>query len=147
MDLKRRRDLKKLGKREVERRSAELREVLRAANPSPLRSDEWARGYKIGTERDRWLRKKLPLLNRDEVISMFVVLSQDDPGWIAHSGSTGYVLCGKCGSAAPSVLPKSWFYWARCECGNIRLRRILFWERIFVREPSELTPLKLIGRA
>jgi hypothetical protein len=146
MDPVRRRELKQLGKKEVERRSAELQNTLSAANPSPVGSDEWARGYKLGIQREKWLRKKLPLLTPDELASMFVVHDATDPGWTAHGGSSGYLRCNKCGCAAPSVLPDTWFYWSSCSCGNIRLRRILFWKVILAKDPSELTPVKLVGR-
>lgn len=137
MDAERKRQLKALGKAEVERRSAELRASLAEANPAPPGSDAWAAQYRTSTERERWLRKELPVLHRGELESQFVVV-EDDGG--------GYVLCKSCGSAVPSAVPRRWFYGASCACGNIRWRCVLGWRRAFVRDPQALVPVKLIGR-
>lgn len=144
MDAERKRQLKALGKAEVERRSAELRATLDEANLAPPGSDAWAARYRTGTERERWLRATLPTLRRGELESLFVVLEEDGAGWVPRLG--GYVLCKACGSAAPSALPRRWFYWTSCECGNIRWRCLLGWRKAFVRDPQSLVPVKLIGR-
>jgi hypothetical protein len=144
MNAERRRQLKAVGKAEVERRSAELRAAVTASNPAPIGSDEWVRGYRAGTQRERWLRSKLPVLHRDALETAFLVSRDVGAGWIPHVG--GYVRCLRCGSAAPSALPRRWFYWAGCACGNVRWRCVLFWRRGVVADPESVEPVKLIGR-
>src|SRR5258706_15993453 len=103
MDANRKRELKQLGKAEVNRRSSELRAELSEANPAPIGSDDWAKNYRTGTDREKWLRKKLPTLHRDRLNSLFVVRTDVGVGWIPHVG--GYLLCSSCGSAVPSAIP------------------------------------------
>jgi hypothetical protein len=144
MDAETKRKLKKLGKAEVERRSAELRADLAEANPAPIGSDEWGERYKRGTERERWLRKKLPLLRKKRLEALFVVRREGPPGSIAGPGE--YVLCTTCGSAAPTALPRKLFYWASCGCGNIRWRCLLGWRKGEIRNLQAVVPVRLIGR-
>ena len=144
MDAERRRQLKAAGKAEVERRSAELQAALTAANPAPIGSDEWAQRYKVGTEREQWLLSKLPILDRATLDSMFVVSPDVSAGWVPHPD--GYLRCLKCGSAAPSVLPRRWFYWASCACGNIRWRCVLFLGRGVIDDTESVETVKLIGK-
>jgi hypothetical protein len=145
IDAERKRELKRLGKAEVERRSSVLKEAMELANPAPTDSDRWADGYRDGVERERWLKKKLPVLSRAQVERMFVVLPESTPGWVPHPG--GYVICTTCGSAAPSLMPWRLFYWASCACGNIRWRCILGWQRGTARDPRAIVSAKLLGRA
>jgi hypothetical protein len=145
MDAERKRQLKARGKAEVERRSAELRKVLAAANPASIDSVEWGANYKKGVERERWLRERLPLLDSKQLQELFVILPNENDGWHAHIGS--YVVCQRCGSAVPAALPRRLFYWAGCECKNVRWRCILFWQRVFVSDPSVVIPVKLVGKA
>jgi hypothetical protein len=144
MDAERRRQLKAAGKAEVERRSAELRAALTSANSVPVGSDAWAEGYRTGTKRERRLRSSLPVLHRDAVEAAFVVSQDVGAGWAPHVGA--YVRCLSCGSVAPAALPRRWFYWAGCACGNIRWRRVLFWRRGVVARPELVEPVKLIGK-
>jgi len=137
MDEERKRKLKALGKAEVERRSAELRAALDEANPARPGEDAWSSHYRTGTERERWLRNKLPILHRSELESQFVAL---------EDAEAGYLLCKVCGSAVPAAVPRRWFYWASCACGNIRWRCLLGWRRAFVRDPGSVVAVKLIGR-
>jgi hypothetical protein len=145
MDPERRRQLKRAGKAEVERRSAELNAAMSASNPAPVGSEEWGRGYKSGTERERWLRVKLPVLHRPQLESLFVVLPQAGAGWVAHPG--GYVQCLKCGSAVPSAMPRRLFYWSGCACGNIRWRWLFFRGRATVADAKAVVPVTLVGKS
>ena len=145
MDAEQKRALKRLGKAEIERRSSELRAALRQANPGGTGSDEWAKGYRSGVERERWLQKALPILSRAQLEELFVVLTENRPGWFPHPG--GYVICTICGSAAPSFMPWRLFYWRSCVCGNIKWRCLLGWRRGSAREPDAIVSAKLLGRA
>jgi hypothetical protein len=145
MDAARRRELKRLGKAEVERRSAEVNAALALANPASAGSDEWARGYRDGVYRERWLKRKLPILHHRELQRLFVVQGTSDSGWTPYPG--GYILCALCGSAVPSYLPWRVFYWKACACGNIRWRQILGWRRGRAEDPTNVVPISLIGRA
>jgi len=62
MDKERRRQLKALGKAEVARQSAAVWNALREANPAKPGDPEWSKNYRRGVEREKWLRKNLPLL-------------------------------------------------------------------------------------
>lgn len=144
MNAATKRSLKRLGKAEVERRSAEIRAALKEANPAPSGSGQWAKGYRVGLKRELWLQRALPILHRERLHELFVVLRQPGTGWVPHPG--GYVICNTCGSAAPSLMPWKLFYWASCACGNIRWRCFLGWRRGGVRNPDGVTSAKLCGR-
>jgi len=146
MDRDRRKQLKAIGKAEVERRSEELKRALEVANRSPIGSDAWAAGYAAGTHREQWLRRKTPVLHQKKLHELFVVRPEHGNGWGPYPG--GYVLCLTCGSAVPSMIRRKFFYWRSCVCGNIRWRCILFfWCRVVVRDSEQLAPIKLIGRS
>lgn len=144
MDPERKRALKKLGKAEVQRQSDEIRRVLDEANPADIGSDAWAKGYRLGTERERWLRKRLPTLHRPQLDELFVVRQEAGAGWVPTPG--GYVQCEDCGSALPSMRPKSWLYSTGCRCGNITWWDILWWRKITVRRRDRVIAIKLTGR-
>lgn len=144
MDAEHKKALKRLGKAEVERRSSQLRAQLAESNPAPAGSDAWARNYRTGTDRERWLRRALPTLNQQRVTELFVVSPITDPGWRPHPGA--YVRCNGCGSVAPVIIPRRPFYWGACACGNVKLRAIGPWREAEVRDPSKISPVKLIGR-
>lgn len=143
MDQRRRQELKALGKAEVKRRSAELRAAMSDANPLEPGDPGWSANHRRGTERERWLRDKLPVLHKKDVAAMFTVWDQRDQ-WVAHVGL--YLQCETCGSVVPSALPRRWFYWAGCACGNVRWRCILGWRRVAVRDRGALVAVKLIGK-
>ena len=144
VDADRKRTLRRLGKAEVERRSAGLRAELAEANPALSGSDDWGHNYKVGTERERWLRRKSPTLRKEMADALFVVRPIDDPAWIPHRGA--YVRCTSCGSVAPAVVPRRLFYWRSCECKNIRLRGIGPWRWAATKNSGLLVPVKLLGR-
>lgn len=145
MDPRRKQQLKKLGKAEVARRSMEIRAALQAANPAPVGSDDWASNYKRGTLREKWLRQSdFPLLHKGKAEQFFVITPSEGAGWRPHLG--GYVQCTQCGSVSPTAIRKKWFYWAACECGNIRWRCIGPWRRVTVLNPEQIVPVKLIGK-
>ncbi|WP_343635095.1 hypothetical protein [Roseateles sp.] len=145
MDADRKRQLKKLGKAEVARQSAELRASLTDANPAALGDSAWANNHKTGILREKWLKKKLPLLRQKKLEQLFVVLPIVSAGWRPTLG--GYIQCRTCGSASPSSIPeRKFFYWATCGCGNIRWRCIGPFRRVVVRAPDQILPVTLIGR-
>lgn len=145
MDAERKRQLKALGKAEVQRRSAELQANLAASNPAPIGSVEWAVGYKRGTKREHWLKKKLPVLHTDRLNRLFVVSPNISQGWVPTPA--GYLLCLGCGSALPSVVPRGRFYWGSCKCGNIRWRCFIWWGGGNVADVSKVQTVKLLGKA
>jgi len=140
MDAERKRQLKALGKAEVERRSAELQAALDAANPAPSGSDEWGRGYKKATLRERWLRKKAPILHQKRLEKLFVVVPESSGDWAP------YMQCKRCGSVAPTENPRRLIYWASCRCGNIKVRSLWFWHKATIQDPSLILYVKLIGK-
>jgi hypothetical protein len=144
MDPSRKRELKKLGKAEVARRSAVLRAAMKDANPAALSDPSWEQNYKLGLSREKWLREKLPLLRREQVETMFVVHPNGGAGWRPHVG--GYALCERCGCASPTAIPKRLFYWRSCACGNIKWRCVGPWRRVTVAHPELMHPVKLIGK-
>jgi hypothetical protein len=144
MDSNRKRQLKKLGKAEVARKSAEIHSALKAANPLAPGEEGWSKNYKAGTLREKWLKKKLPLLHRARLEKLFVVVPNGSAGWQPTVG--GYVQCLTCGSASPTVISRRLFYWARCECGNISWRIVGPWRRVSVQSPEQTFPVKLIGK-
>jgi len=103
------------------------------------------KGYRSATLRERRLRRNLPVLHRGRLESLFVVVRESNAGWVAHAG--GYVQCLKCGSAAPSAMPRRLFYWAGCACGNIRWRWVLFCGRASVADPDAVVPVKLVAKS
>jgi hypothetical protein len=145
MDKERKKQLKKLGKAEVARQSAEIHSALKAANPAAFGDLAWAANYTNGIRRERWLKRRLPLLKSKRLEELFVVVPNGSEGWQPTLG--GYVRCLNCGSASPSSVPKRRFiYWARCECGNISWRCFGPFRRVNVKEPHQVLPVKLIGR-
>jgi hypothetical protein len=144
MDEKRRRELKALGKAEVARQSAELWTALHEANAAAPGDANWSANYRRGVERERWLRKTLPVLAPTMLRKLFVVREEVGLGWVPHIG--GYLLCTGCGYATPSALPRRMLYWRSCGCGNVKWRMILGWRRCRVTHPERLTRVKLIGR-
>ena len=144
MDAERKRALKKSGKAEVARRSAELEAALSASNPAPIGSDQWAANYALATTRERWLQRKRPLLRAKQLRAMFVVQPYESAGWSAHPGA--YVMCTVCGSAIPCAVPNRLLYWRSCSCGNAGWRAVLGWTKPIARRPEALIPVKLIGR-
>jgi hypothetical protein len=144
MDKERRRHLKSLGKKEVARQSAAVWDALHEANPAEPGDPGWSKNYRRGIERERWLRKELPLLQPKKLNELFVVREDVGSGWIPHIG--GYLMCTTCGSASPSALPRRLMYWHSCACGNIRWRMLLWWRHCYIKHPEKLVPVKLTGR-
>jgi hypothetical protein len=117
VDESEKRRLKKLGKALVEQRSRQLRDRLHAANPAPVGSEEWVRGYRTGVERDRALRAAPPdRLTTDEVRAAFVPLPVAGEALGEAIGvRTYYYLCPTCGDAVHSLPQQA----ATCTCGNV----------------------------
>jgi hypothetical protein len=144
MDAERKRQLKALGKAEVERQSAELQATLSAANPAPIGSDEWAKNYKTGTLREKWVRETLPILRKKKLDKLFVVLPVTGAG--VTEAVDLFVQCRHCSSVGPSLPPKRFFYWGSCDCGNVKWRCFWRWRKRIVQQPFSLDPVKLIGK-
>lgn len=170
MDKSEKRRLKKLGKEIVEQRSAELKKALNEANPAPLGSDAWIENYKAGNENEKWLRKKLPLLQKKEWEKMFVVRQDDNPGKaiqqeykpsrtengtlksdVARSyevtpTTDTFVQCQSCESITSLMPPTEWLYWKQCSCGNAKRFRFLWWHSLLVRDEEQLRFVRLTGK-
>ena len=144
MDRDRKKQLKKLGKAEVQRRSDELHAKLHEANPLDPGEPGWADNYKRGTERDRWLKKKLPTLHQPKLEKLFVVRAYDNAGWVPHKG--GYLQCQICGSAVPSVRHKRLIDFTGCKCRNIFWWHFLIWGHSNIKYPEKVVIVKLTGR-
>lgn len=145
MDKERKKQLKKLGKAEVERRSQELKDQLKAANPAELSdADAWMANYKTGTRREQWLRKKLPTLHKKRLEELFVVHPCNSSGWLPDEGN--YLQCEGCGSAVPSVSRARLIKYTGCRCRNIIYWRFFRWHCWRIRRRERVIPVKLIGR-
>src|SRR5689334_18321947 len=116
MEKAEKRRLKKLGKKLVEQQSRELDERLREANPAPVGSDEWARNYRAGVERERQLRAdpagRVPAA---DVRKGFVLLTvaEEGPCGLARL-PTWYYECPACGDVLHSVPRRP----VKCGCGE-----------------------------
>src|SRR5262249_19711621 len=117
MDDAEKRRLKKLGKKLVEKQSRELQELLREANPAPIGSDEWARGYRAGIEKERQVRAAPPdRLTAEQVRKDFVLIPVEGEGLGGLFGvPTWYHECPVCGDVLHSVPQQS----VTCSCGNL----------------------------
>jgi hypothetical protein len=138
-----RRRLKRLGKRLVEQRSRELEDALREANPAPSGSDEWARGYRAGVERERRLRASPPdRLTAEEARRDFVLLPVGGEGLDGLPGApTWYYQCPSCGdllhSGARTCLA--------CACGGLAID--IEAGQVAGRLIDQARLVKLVGRA
>lgn len=145
MDEARRRELKKLGKAEVEARSA----TLEAAMQEARRGDDaaltggrgWSSGYRTAYRNEAWLQRSAPILSASRIDKLFVVL----PSHGAPRESGPYLVC-RCGSAAPVSMPWKVFCWSSCACGNIRWRGVLGWRKRTIRDWELVFPAKLMAR-
>lgn len=156
MDIARRKELKRQGKAEVERRSAlrkaeseaVLPDMLAALshtggfpeNPDLLEADARAR-----YEREQWVVQARPTVHREQLNAEFIPLPDTAGKWQHHL--LGYVMCKGCQSALPAIPPKRLFYASSCACGNLRCRRLLSRGWLVVREKSKLLPIGHFGRA
>jgi hypothetical protein len=142
MDEAEKRRLKKLGKKLVERRSRELRECLREANPAPIGSDEWARNYRAGVEREKQLRAappdRIPAAEVKECFALLPVEGEGAGGLL--SVPTWYYECASCGDVLHSAARQS----VSCSCGNLLVDVKAGQVRSRSMEKARL--VKLIGR-
>jgi hypothetical protein len=144
MDAARKKALKQTAKALLEARSVSLEARLTASNPESVGSDGWVRNYKLGVEAERWLRKCAPALHAAEANDRFVISRDDPTRWLPSPQL--YCQCLTCRSVAPTALPRRRFYWWSCECGNLRLRQILWWTDYRIRHGDSLQLVKLTGR-
>jgi len=145
MDEARRRELKKLGKAEVEAKSADLqaamREAVRGDERSATGGPGWSTGYRIAYRNEAWLQRGRPILSASQIEKLFVVL----PSYGAPREAGPYLVC-RCGSAAPVSMPRKLFYWSSCACRNLRWRCILGWRKGTIQDWELVFPAKLIPR-
>lgn len=144
MDAERKKLFKKLGKEAAQRQSEALHDSLRAANPAPIGSNAWARNYRQGLLREKRNLPTKSIISHERCSRMFVVHPQEGQGLVPHKG--GFIQCTECGSVAPSLFPRRLFYFKSCECGNMRVRSLLYMIDTSVRCPVSVRPVKLIGR-
>lgn len=156
MDIERRKQLKRQGKAEVERQSAErkaqsdavLPDMLAAlshtgtlaSDPEGLPPDALAR-----YERERWVMESRPTIHREQLNTEFVPLPDTQGKWKHHP--LGYVMCKGCQSAVPAIPPQRLYYSSRCACGNLRWRRWFGQGQLWVQQLSKALPIGLFGRA
>lgn len=145
MDKEQKRALKKQGKAEVARVSAELRAAIKAANPHQPGEPGWSESYRQGVLKERALVHDLPLMHASEVERSYVVIPNGSAGWRPHPG--GYVECEICHSVSPSFIPPNrWLYWKSCECGNISWLCLGPSRQVKVKQPDRVRPVKLLGK-
>lgn len=172
MDKSEKRRLKKLGKKIVEERSADLRKALDEANPASIEeSDAWIKNYKEITENERWLRKAQPMMHKREWEKKFIVRQDEVPGstleqmfkpvtaedgmlasalYAKHgvmSTPETYIQCIPCETVLPTLPARGWFYWKRCECGNAARLRIFMWFSLMIRDEGKLRFVRLMGKS
>lgn len=112
MDEAEKRRLKKLGKKLVEQQSRELQERLHEANPAPVGSDEWVKGYRAGVERERQFRRH----RRTESPPRRHGASLSSSARSQIFGvPTWYHECPVCGDLLHSVPQQT----VACSCGNL----------------------------
>ena len=143
MDKERKRQLKKQGKAEVQRVSDALHKSLQEANPLPPGAPGWADSYKLGIQREKWLKSELPVLHEPELSQLFSVRPYPNRGWLPHVGA--YVQCQSCGSAIPCARKKRFFDRVRCRCKNIVWWQLFKWRKVVIKKPENVVPIKLIG--
>lgn len=143
MDKNEKRRLKKLGKQIVAEQSRQLRDHLNEANPAPVGSDEWAKGYKKGTLKEKALRAKPPdRLSAIEVEGDFVPNPATQNLPVELFGVPGcFWQCLNCGDLINS-LPRAR---TSCVCGNI-LVEVKERRRVF-QKPTCVRLVGLIGKA
>jgi hypothetical protein len=119
MDEAEKRRLKKLGKKLVEQQSRELQEAHHEANPSPIGSDEWARGYRAGVLREKQLQAAPPdRISAAELKATFALLPVEGEGSGGLLGfPTWYYECPSCGDVLHSVPRET----VSCSCGELRV--------------------------
>jgi len=139
MNPEEKRRLKKLGKRLVEQRSQELRELLREANPAPLGSDEWGRNYQFGTLRERQLRQDSPDRLPASIASRDFILNpvRDAP---TIGVPTYYIECSRCRDLLHSVPRQT----VTCSCQGICIN--LESRQFLVETGVRFQWVRLIGR-
>jgi hypothetical protein len=143
MEEAEKRRLKKLGKKLVEQQSRELEERLREANPAPSGSDEWARNYRAGLQRERQLRAAPPdQIPAVVVKANFVLLPVEGQGSGGILGiPTWYYECPSCGDVLHSTPRES----VSCSCGNLLVD--VENGQVGSRSIEQVRLVQLIGRA
>lgn len=117
MDAERKRELKKLGKQIVEKRSAELKEALAKTNPAPFASDEYIANEIAVRHKSRSLRQNVRRRCSEEVRRDFIVqpCEFEPTGRYPGGAKEDYWECRRCGDFLPSVPVPT-----QCRCGNLR---------------------------
>jgi hypothetical protein len=152
----RRKQLKREGKAEVERRSrarkaeseALLPDMMAALNHpgtlpvdlSSLSPDQASRA-----KRELWIVTERPVLHREQLHREFVPLPDTANKWSNHPFS--YLLCKACGSAVPQHPKRRLFAKAYCQCRNVLQLQLLGHHRIRVEKRLLAMPVAIFGRA
>jgi hypothetical protein len=144
VDKETKRRLKKLGKQEFERQSAELQSRMKELNPASAGSDAWVANYREAVLNEKWLRQKSPTLHERRLNRLFIVRYEDSIDWTPYPGL--YVQCLDCKSAVPSCIPPRWLSWSGCRCGNIRWTSIFGRIRSRILRREVVVPVRLSGK-
>jgi hypothetical protein len=156
MDIERRKQLKKQGKAQVERDSAERKARSQAVLPDMLAAlshsgvlpespDHLAPDARARFEKERWIAESRPTIHREQLLTEFVPLLDAAGKWTQHL--LAYVMCKGCQSAVPLIPPHRLLYRSSCACGNLRWKRFLGYGRLAIRDPNFALPIALFGRA
>ena len=118
MDKKRKRELKKLGKRLVEERSAEIRKALQQSNPLDVTDEGWADNYREAVLLEKEIKSNNALVIPASAIDVHVVLLNDpgcNPGRSRIAVPGIYVQCDRCKDLIPTVAGLV----LSCQCGAL----------------------------
>ena len=123
MDNARRKELKRQGKKAAEEASAVVGVYLEQANPFPVGSDEWVRGYREINENAHWFYGR-ETISAQDVRTRFITV----PSGAVPAHPAVFFLCLACGDALHEYPSSS----HQCSCGNIQ---------IVARKPPRITIL------
>ena len=156
MDIERRRQLKRQGKAEVERRSAEskaqsealISDMIAALSHTgvlPLDPTHLDPDARTRYEREQWVMALRPTIHKEQLHAEFIPLPDPAGKWKQHP--LGYVMCKRCHSVLPAIPPERLFYTSSCACGNLQWRRWLWRGKFSMRDSSKALPIGIFARA
>jgi hypothetical protein len=152
----RRRQLKREGKAEIERRTQarkdesesllhDMKAALSHSGDVPTEFSCLSEEQRLRATRERWIISERPVLHRQQLYGEFVHLPDTAQKWLDHPLS--YLLCKVCSSAIPSQPKLRLFGLSGCRCGNLRRRHILGITRLRIAEESMVVLVAIFGRA
>lgn len=118
MDKERRRELKRLGKKIVAQRSAQVERALLRSNPLGIGDEGWAENYREVVKIERQLRVNTTEVIPASSVGVRVVLleyPECNPGRSRVAVPGVYIQCAECRDMIPSVADLA----LRCRCGGL----------------------------